>query len=72
MVLSKIEQLFRRPFLQRMSGIRSQGGQDLVEYALMAGFIAVAIAATIPYLVEGPMRHIYETAVSLLQRSGGA
>ncbi|HRJ21160.1 MAG TPA: hypothetical protein PLF84_19080 [Bryobacteraceae bacterium] len=50
---------------------RSESGQDLVEYALMAGFVALAAAAAIPYAVEGPMRCIYEAAVNLLQQSGG-
>jgi Flp pilus assembly pilin Flp len=50
---------------------RSESGQDLVEYALMAGFVALAAAATIPYVVEGPMRSIYDGAVNLLQQSGG-
>jgi len=34
-------------------------GQDLVEYALMAGFIAVAVAAFIPYSVTGPISSIF-------------
>jgi len=37
----------------------------------MAGFVALAAAAAIPYAVEGPMRCIYEAAVNLLQQSGG-
>lgn len=51
---------------------RSESGQDLVEYALMAGFVALAAGAAIPYVLEGPMRRIYEAAVNLLQQSGGA
>jgi Flp pilus assembly pilin Flp len=50
---------------------RSESGQDLVEYALMAGFVALAAGAAIPYVLEGPMRRIYEAAVNLLQQSGG-
>jgi len=72
MVLTERRRNCTASFLRRLRGIASQSGQDLVEYALMAGFIAVAIAATVPYLVEGPMRQIYEAAVSLLQQSGGA
>lgn len=51
---------------------RSESGQDLVEYALMAGFVALAAGAAIPYVLEGPMRSIYEGAVNLLQQSGGS
>ncbi|QOY91881.1 hypothetical protein IRI77_01355 [Paludibaculum fermentans] len=34
-------------------------GQDLVEYALLAGFVAVAVAAIIPYQVTGPISGIF-------------
>lgn len=46
-------------------------GQDLVEYALLAGFVAVAAAAAIPYAIAAPLRSIYEAAMSLLRYSGG-
>lgn len=49
--------------------LRAGSGQDLVEYALVAGFIAVAVAATIPYVVKDPMMSIYNTISSHLQRS---
>lgn len=55
--------------LRRLCGKGSQSGQDLVEYALMAGFMALAVAATIPYAVVGPMRNIYLSAISLLSRA---
>jgi Flp pilus assembly pilin Flp len=48
-----------------------QEGQDLVEYALLAGFLALAAGAAIPYAVAAPMRSIYEAAVNLLKLSGG-
>lgn len=38
---------------------RACRGQDLVEYALMAGFVAVAVAAIIPYQVTGPISGIF-------------
>ena len=38
---------------------RGRSGQDLVEYALMAGFVAVAVAAIIPYQVTGPISGIF-------------
>lgn len=49
--------------------LSSRGGQDLIEYALVAGFIAVAVAATIPYVVKEPMMSIYTTIASQLQRA---
>ena len=36
------ESISRRPFL------KNEGGQDLIEYALMAGFVAVAGGAAFP------------------------
>lgn len=35
-------------FLGKLRGLRDTRGQDLIEYALMAGFIAVAAAAVMP------------------------
>ncbi len=32
--------------------VRDERGQDLVEYALLAGFLAVAAAATLPGIAE--------------------
>lgn len=46
-------------------------GQDLVEYALLAGFVALAAGATVPYVIAQPMQRIYEAAVNLLRASGG-
>ena len=40
-------------------------GQDLVEYALMAGFITVAVAATFPP-VGGGINTIFSRVASLL------
>lgn len=37
----------------------STSGQDMIEFALLAGFIAVAIAATIPYGVTGPISSVF-------------
>lgn len=48
-----------------------QKGQDLVEYALLAGFVALAAGATVPYVIAAPMQRIYEAAVNLLRASGG-
>ena len=43
-------------------------GQDVVEYALMAGFITVAIAATFPP-VSGGINAVFSRLTSLLSRS---
>ena len=39
-------------WLLRLSVWRDTRGQDMVEYALLAGFIAVAAAATLPPVAE--------------------
>lgn len=57
--------------LLKSSRLWGQEGQDLVEYALLAGFLALAAGAAIPYAVAAPMRSIYEAAVNLLKLSGG-
>ena len=33
--------------------VRDERGQDMVEYALLAGFIAVAAGATLPGIADG-------------------
>ncbi len=50
-------------------GRRSQSGQDLVEYALILGFIAVACAAIIPYTATESMRTIYSKIAEILMSS---
>lgn len=50
---------------------RCQKAQDLVEYALLAGFVAVAAGAAVPYAVAAPIKKIYEAALNLLIASGG-
>ena len=44
--------------------------QELVEYALLAGFIAVSVAATIPYHVTAPVSSIFSKIQSHLQTNG--
>jgi pilus assembly protein Flp/PilA len=39
-------------FAYRLRVIRDTRGQDLIEYALMAGFIAVAAGAIVPGVAE--------------------
>ncbi len=43
-------------------------GQDLIEYALMVGFIAVAAGAVIPGVVTS-IRNIFERISGVLQSS---
>ncbi len=46
---------------------RDERGQDLIEYALMAGFVAVAAGTTIPPLAAS-VYNIYSKACSVLSR----
>ncbi|HYM11828.1 MAG TPA: Flp family type IVb pilin [Bryobacterales bacterium] len=46
-------------------------GQDLVEYALLAGFVAVAAGAVIPN-VSSSMSNIYSKLASRLLQASGA
>jgi len=46
-------------------------GQDLIEYALMAGFVAVAAGAVMP-TVATSIQTIFSKVVSLLDASAGA
>jgi Flp pilus assembly pilin Flp len=47
---------------------RDRRGQDMVEYALLAGFIAVAAGAAIPYAATPMIQHIFTTIEDHLQR----
>jgi Flp pilus assembly pilin Flp len=47
---------------------KDERGQDMVEYALMAGFITVAVAATFPP-VGGGLTTIFSRVASLLSAS---
>ncbi len=51
------------------AGRGEQKGQDLVEYALIIGFIAVACAALIPYTSTATMRAIYSRIAEILTNS---
>lgn len=53
------------------SGPRGRSGQDMVEYALIVGFIAVACAALIPYAASNTMREIYNRIAGILTNSVG-
>jgi Flp pilus assembly pilin Flp len=52
--------------------LRNSQGQDLIEYALLAGFVAVAGGALIPWGATGPMSTIFSKISGLLVQLGGA
>ncbi len=54
----------------RASIWRDNKGQDLIEYALMAGFVAVAAGATIPPVATS-IGQIFSTVKSVLTLAGG-
>ncbi|MCS7041720.1 MAG: hypothetical protein NZR01_02910 [Bryobacteraceae bacterium] len=63
-------QIRKRLFeLLSCDGRRSRSGQDLVEYALIVGFIAVACGALIPYTATESMRAIYSRIAEILTNS---
>lgn len=47
-------------------------GQDLIEYAMLVGFVAVACAALIPYGVAQPIADIFSRLIALLNTRGNA
>ena len=49
---------------------RDQRGQDLIEYALMAGFVAVAAGATMPG-VSVSISQIFSKVASVLSSANG-
>ncbi len=53
-------------FLQRLT--RDERGQDLIEYALLAGFIAVAAGALLPN-ISGQISTIFSKIASLLSNA---
>ncbi|MDQ2898270.1 MAG: Flp family type IVb pilin [Acidobacteriota bacterium] len=48
---------------------RDNQGQDLIEYALMAGFIAVAAGALMPN-IAGAITTVFTAAISVLTTAG--
>jgi len=48
----------------------NQRAQELVEYALLVGFIAVSVAAVIPYNVTGPISTIFNKIEQHLVTNG--
>lgn len=52
--------------------LRNKQGQDLVEYAMLAGFVAVAGGALIPWGATGPISTIFSKLGGFLVQLGGA
>ncbi len=52
--------------------LRCERGQDLIEYALLAGFVAVAGGSLIPWGATGPISSIFSKVGDLLVKLGGA
>lgn len=52
--------------------LRDRQGQDLVEYAMLAGFVAVAGGALIPWGATGPISSIFSKLSGFLVQLGGA
>lgn len=50
--------------------LRDQCGQDMVEYALLAGFVAVSAGATLPG-VASDLGEIYSKVQSITDRAAG-
>ena len=56
-------------WLYRWAIWRDTRGQDMVEYALLAGFVAVAAAATFPPM-QDQISTIFSKVISLTDRAG--
>ena len=50
---------------------KDERGQDLIEYALMAGFVAVAAGAVVPD-IGAKIGKIFDTVGTKLDAAGGA
>ena len=57
---------YRRLRSRTVRFIRSTSGQDMIEYALMSGFVAVAIAASFPTGISGSISTIMSKVASIL------
>ncbi len=58
--------------VSRLGRLRNSQGQDLVEYAMLAGFVAVAGGALIPWGTTGPISAIFSKLNVYLVQLGGA
>ncbi|MDX2154396.1 MAG: Flp family type IVb pilin [Bryobacteraceae bacterium] len=60
--LNILKHAFRRFYL-------NQRGQDLIEYALLAAFVAVAVSAFLPPAVAPAISGVFSKISSLLSRA---
>ena len=47
--------------------VKDEQGQDLIEYALLAGFVAVA-AAAVPWTLTAPLQQVWTKVSATLNR----
>jgi pilus assembly protein Flp/PilA len=59
-------------FRLRALARHNKDGQDLIEYALMAAFIAVAVAATFPTTIAPNISTVFSKVGSTLTQSASA
>ena len=60
-----------KSILQRVSIWRDRRGQDLIEYALMAGFVAVAAGAAFPPVAD-TISEIFSKVNSVMSSANNA
>jgi len=60
---------YHRAFVLVMQAWRDRRGQDLIEYALMAGFVAVAAGAIMP-AVSSSISTIFSQVSSVMVNAG--
>ena len=51
--------------------LRQENGQDLIEYALIAGLVTVSTAALLPSIFQDSISHIYSRVSSCMHTLGG-
>ena len=49
--------------------LRDESGQDLIEYALIAGFVIIAVAVILPQQLMPTVSQIFSSLVGVLQRT---
>jgi len=58
-------------FILKLKAIKDTRGQDLIEYALMAGFVAVAAGAVMPG-VASSISAIFSKVASVMTAASGS
>jgi Flp pilus assembly pilin Flp len=55
--------------IKRLAGKiwRDRSGQDMIEYALMAGFVTISAIAALPHVFYDPLNRIMVTIASKMQ-----